>query len=100
MLDLVTEEAIESGIWESPPIAPGDYIVRILDSHDNEVFWGKVEIVDDQQLFSVELDLVLVSGEVLIGEKRLPAELTFNRRTGPSRIATSSIGPETAHMAI
>ncbi len=90
MLDVVAEEEIESGIWESPPVTPGDYIVRILDSHDKEVFWEEVEIVYDQQLLPVELDLVLVSGEVLIGEKRLPSTLRFDRPSGPSRITTST----------
>ena len=81
----VTEEAASfAGEWVSPPLAPGDYLLRVLDPDGTEVKEQQVTLADDDLDLALALDLVDFSGTVLLGDDPLEAVLTFGGTNGPS----------------
>lgn len=89
-LEVVEEGRAEAGRWISPPVSPGSYSIRVVDRSGDPIAWHDVELREDRQSLAVDLDLVEVYGEVVLGESPLVSKLWFGGRNGSTRVETTS----------
>jgi hypothetical protein len=67
------------GFWASDGIGRGAYRLMVTDQSMGIVAEQKIELIHDRQLERVDLDLVQVHGQVLLGEEPVAgAEVTFD----------------------
>lgn len=76
----------ELGVWRSEPLAEGRYSVQVLDRDGSSFAWQEVEVVRGAPPVRVEIPVVYVDGEVLLGGERLASTVWFGGRTGAERI--------------
>jgi len=87
--EVARSEAVE-GSWLSPPLAPGRYAVRVRDQREGALAWEEVDLRTDQVL-TVELELVLVTGEVRLGDEPLTATVHFGGLGGVTRVIAEAV---------
>ncbi len=84
-LEPVARSEAVDGSWLSPPLAPGLYSVQVLDPRGASLAWEEIDLRADQVL-ELELALVLVTGEVRLGEEPISATLFFGGIGGGTRV--------------
>jgi hypothetical protein len=83
-------DADTDGLWRSPPVAPGEYVVIVEGPTGGSFAWKEVEIFRESSTVWVDLPLVEVTGKVLLGGEPLQADLRFTGRFTPESVATRS----------
>lgn len=81
--------ADEAGLFEQRGLAPGSYVLLILDSRDNRQLYREFPLRGDLVL-PLELPLVWVEGMARIGDEPLAAELFFGGLFGAERVILAS----------
>lgn len=88
--EVAASEIDPSGRWESQPLPPGPYVVRILDEDENNLRWQEVDLRPGAEEVLVDLSLVFVEGELLLGDQPLAGTLWFGGRAGGERVKAES----------
>ncbi len=84
--------AREGGLWERTGLAPGSYLVRIGDSEGSAWHQEDVEVASFPVSRYVEIPVIPVRGELLLGEEPLQARLEFWDRTSLIRMESDEEG--------
>lgn len=78
------------GRWLSPPARPGLYLLFVKDGEGNQFHFEELTLARGATQVEVELSLVYVEGEVVLGDEPLEATLVFGGRHGGASIETAS----------
>jgi Carboxypeptidase regulatory-like domain len=87
---LAAGSASREGIWQSGRLAPGPYSIQVRNRAGDALAWKDMVLARESQEFRIELDLVLVDGEIHLGDEPFAGSLWFGGQHGKERIATVS----------
>ena len=79
---ITASRADVAGRWETKGIAPGEYIVSVLDSSGNRFRAERVTVNDGQTTVSVTIPLVRVVGTLTRRDEGIRAQLEWSGRDG------------------
>jgi hypothetical protein len=80
----------DAGTWTSRPLPPGLYTTRVLDERGRSYAWAEVELSREYSEHAIQIDLVRVEGEALVGDEPLQASLWFGGRRGTVSVEAES----------
>lgn len=90
VVEVLSGVADETGRWLSPPTKSGPYELRIKDGRDNLLHLEPWTLTRGATEARVELSLVYVEGEVVLGDEPLAATLVFGGWRQGASIETAS----------
>jgi hypothetical protein len=79
-----------SGYWEMEGLAPGEYLVKVVSSSEEQSSFAKVRLGEDLLPVLIELDGIAVEGEVLLGDEPVVAKIWFGGRYGAEKVTVQS----------
>lgn len=83
-------DSLEGGVGRTPQLLAGSHVLRVFDSKGNQYTEDTVDVLEDGQVVSVNLSLVVVTGEVSLDGEGFLARLWFGGKTGSVRVSTDS----------
>lgn len=86
--DFLSESEIPEGYWQDPAVAPGQYRLMVRDSQRSLWYTELLVHGSEPTIRQVELPVVELEGELLLGDEPLAATLTFGR--GPRNLTMHS----------
>jgi hypothetical protein len=80
----------EDGTFTATDLAPGEFLIRLIDGTGRRFAAQDVSVFEGRGLQHIELPIIGVEGEVLLGDEPLLAEVYFGGRRGSESIRVDS----------